>query len=199
MTVDGVGRDKIVTIEMLRHLRAARAASGEVAASSRSPEEGATALRPQGEPTEAAARRKARAAARVASGEGTAAPAGGAARRSPAASEQAELLHQYKEETRDLPEVRAEKVIEAKLRLSSGYYEREDVKREILRAVLANLQARGEASPSGTPELPEAADSPAGPAAPRPAEEPSGTQTDNDSSRPDDPDDPGDPGDSAGA
>lgn len=147
MTVDGIGRDKIVTIEMLRHLRAARAAEGGAAASAR----------PVQEPT-----RPAKGA------DETAAPAGAGTRRPAAAQggrtnrrttssgreagaspERSALLEQYEQETRGLPDVRSDKVIEAKLRLSTGYYDSENVRREILRAVLADLLARGEVGPAG--------------------------------------------------
>jgi hypothetical protein len=54
------------------------------------------------------------------------------------------LMKELRAAVDSLPDVRDEKVIEAKLRVSSGYYEREDVRREILRSLLASLLPRPE-------------------------------------------------------
>jgi hypothetical protein len=49
------------------------------------------------------------------------------------------LAAELARELEKLPDVRREKVLEAKLRISTGYYDREDVRREILRSLLASI------------------------------------------------------------
>jgi hypothetical protein len=117
MAVEGVGRGNIVPIEALRLQHAAR-------------EREKAALRTPG----------------VEAGDGAnpvdgdAAEAKRAAEARPrSAEERARLVDRFKSETADLPEVRRDKVIEAKVRISTGYYNRDEVRREVLRSVLANL------------------------------------------------------------
>jgi hypothetical protein len=55
------------------------------------------------------------------------------------AEERTRLLDTFKSETAGLPDVRRDKVIEAKVRISTGYYNRDEIRREVLRSVLANL------------------------------------------------------------
>ena len=55
---------------------------------------------------------------------------------SPAPTDPSKLLEDYNRETSQLPEVRQDKIDEARLRISTGYYNRPEVKREILRSVL---------------------------------------------------------------
>ncbi len=118
MAVEGVGRGNIVPIETLRLQHAARE------------RDEAAALRTPG--------------AGVGNGanlvNGDAAEAQRAAEARPrSAEERARLVDRFKSETADLPEVRRDKVIEAKVRISTGYYNRDEVRREVLRSVLANL------------------------------------------------------------
>ncbi len=54
-------------------------------------------------------------------------------------SDRDRLLKALKAGLDALPDVRCEKIIEAKLRISSGYYERDDIRREVLRSLLASL------------------------------------------------------------
>ncbi len=70
---------------------------------------------------------------------------------SPAARpDPAELLARYQTETSDLPDVRADKVIEAKLKISSGYYNSDAVRRQVILSVLKDLlPASPQASTSG--------------------------------------------------
>jgi hypothetical protein len=49
------------------------------------------------------------------------------------------LADELKSKLAELPDVRQDKVIEAKLRISSHYYDKEEVRREILRSVLQSL------------------------------------------------------------
>jgi len=49
------------------------------------------------------------------------------------------LLSEIKQGLADLPDVRQEKVDEAKLRISSGYYNRPEIRKEILRSVLQDF------------------------------------------------------------
>ncbi len=117
MSVDGIGREKIVSIEMLRRLRAAAAAPD------------------------------ANGSATAGSSRAEGVPRGGGPL---SAQERRRLLTQFKSETAELPEVRSEKVIAAKLRLSTGYYNRPEVRRELLRSVLADLLP----PPHGAPPAP---------------------------------------------
>ena len=55
------------------------------------------------------------------------------------ATDKASLLAEAKQGLEELPDVRQEKIDEAKLRISTGYYDRPEVKKEILRSVLQNL------------------------------------------------------------
>jgi hypothetical protein len=118
MAVEGIGRDNVVPIETLRRLHAERV---QAEASSRRPSP------VNGADENAAAARDAEEARRAAEA------------RPRSAEEQARLVDRFKSETADLPEVRRDKVIEAKLRISTGYYNRDDVRREVLRSVLTNL------------------------------------------------------------
>jgi hypothetical protein len=133
MSVEGVGRGNIVPIEALRRMHAARES------------EKAANVRPPG----------------PAGGDeaGTAAPDAAEARLAAEArprteEERARLVDRFKNETADLPEVRRDKVIEAKLRISTGYYNRDEIRREVLRSILANLL------PSPPPAGPSPADAP---------------------------------------
>jgi hypothetical protein len=126
MGVEGIGSRKIVSIEELRAWRAARARD----ALQHAPGEGGPAPEDGGEAADAA-------------------PVDPGA-------ERARLLEEFRRATEHLPEVRREKVIEARLRVSTGYYDREDVRRAILRAVLRDLLPRGAAP--GNDEDPGAAE-----------------------------------------
>ena len=55
------------------------------------------------------------------------------------ATDKASLLEEAKQELNELPDVRQEKIDEAKLRISTGYYDSPEVKKEILRSVLQNF------------------------------------------------------------
>jgi hypothetical protein len=142
MAVDGIGRSKIIAIEQLRRMHAARAQ----------------------EEASAPGAKRAGAADSTGPGTGEAAAAHRAAEARPQTEqEKARLVDQFKSETADLPDVRRDKVIEAKLRISSGYYNRDEIRKEILRSVLANIappppeptagaesaSGKGEAGPAG--------------------------------------------------
>jgi hypothetical protein len=124
MAVEGVGRGNIVPIEALRVKHAAR--ERDEAAALRTPGAGVGdgASQANGDAAEAQRTAGARRAAEA---------------RPRSAEERARLVDRFKSETADLPEVRRDKVIEAKVRISTGYYNRDEVRREVLRSVLANL------------------------------------------------------------
>ncbi len=73
------------------------------------------------------------------------------------------LMAAYREFAESLPEVRADKVIDAKLRISTGYYESDEVRRGVLRSILCALlppSARPDEPPPGPdagthPDAPE--------------------------------------------
>ena len=67
------------------------------------------------------------------------------------------LLMDLKAEWDGLPEVRDDKVIEAKLRISTGFYDQEEIRRRILRSVLDSLRR---AEPGSAPSDPTGADAP---------------------------------------
>jgi hypothetical protein len=124
MAIEGVGRGNIVPIEALRLKHAARE-RGEAAAL-RTPgadvTDGANPVK--GDATEAKRAAEAQRATEA---------------RPRNAQERARLVDRFKSETADLPEVRRDKVIEAKVRISTGYYNRDEVRREVLRSILSNL------------------------------------------------------------
>jgi hypothetical protein len=74
------------------------------------------------------------------------------------------LLAEFRTWSESAPQSRAEKVIEAKVRISRGHYDREDVRREVLRSVLRELLPRpsagrrrgGTRRPSGAAKRPSA-------------------------------------------
>lgn len=51
-----------------------------------------------------------------------------------------QMMAGLRSELKDLPDVRVDKVIEARLRLTSGYYDRPEVKEEIARAFLSDFR-----------------------------------------------------------
>ena len=120
MAVEGIGRGNIVPIELLRRRHAARE-TGRGDGPPRPPGAGAGS------------------GANPATGDAAEAAAARAEARPRSAEERARLVDRFKSETADLPDVRRDKVIEAKLRISTGYYNRDEVRREVLRSVLANL------------------------------------------------------------
>jgi hypothetical protein len=65
--------------------------------------------------------------------------------KAPTGDERARLLAAAKDSLNELPAVREDKVIEAKLRISTGYYDNETVRKEVLRSLLASIL------PAGTP------------------------------------------------
>lgn len=124
MAVERIGRSNIVPIELLRRLHAARG-QGQAAASRASGADVGDGTNP---------------VAGDAADVQRAADAAPAAEVGPQSAEERErLLDSFKSETADLPDVRRDKVIEAKIRISTGYYNRDEVRREVLRSVLANL------------------------------------------------------------
>jgi len=64
------------------------------------------------------------------------------------AGERRALMAELRAEMKDLPEVRRDKVIEAKLRISTGYYNREEVRREILRSLVSSFLPEAEKEPA---------------------------------------------------
>ncbi len=124
MTVEGVGRGNVVPIELLRRNRAQReqrqAAAGPAADGQAGDDSGSAAANASGLDRTADV------------------PHPDATAPSPAL-ERARLLDRYRAETAGLPDVRRDKVIEAKLRISTGYYNRDDIRREVLRSVLEQL------------------------------------------------------------
>jgi len=124
MAVENVGRGNIVPIETLRLKRVAR--ERDEAAALRTPHaEAVDGVKPvNGDMTDVQ----------------RAAGAQGASEARPrSAEDRARLVDRFKSETADLPEVRRDKVIEAKVRISTGYYNSDEVRREVLRSVLANI------------------------------------------------------------
>lgn len=59
------------------------------------------------------------------------------------------LLEQWKAALADLPEVRREKVIDAKIRISTGYYESDEVRLQILESMLGAMRLEGESGSAG--------------------------------------------------
>jgi hypothetical protein len=118
MAVESAGRGNIIPIETLRLKRAARERSEEAALRALDPGMANGANPENGHAAEDQ-------------------PAAEARPRS--AEERARLVDRFKSETADLPEVRRDKVIEAKVRISTGYYNRDEIRREVLHSVLANL------------------------------------------------------------
>ena len=118
MAVEGVGRGNVVPIETLRLKHAARE------------RDGAAGMRPPGVSVGDGANPVNREAAEAQRGSEA---------RPRSAEERSRLVDRFKAETADLPEVRRDKVIEAKVRISTGYYNRDEVRREVLRSILANL------------------------------------------------------------
>lgn len=62
------------------------------------------------------------------------------------------ILAEFKSELSDPPDVRPDKVIEAKLRISTGYYNRDEIRREVLRSLLESMgvpATPGEEGPGG--------------------------------------------------
>jgi hypothetical protein len=131
MAVESVGRGNIVPIETLRLKRAAREQSEEAARRALDSGMGNGANPVHG----------------PAAGDQPAAEA-----RPRSAEERARLIDRFKSETADLPEVRRDKVIEAKVRISTGYYNRAEIRREVLHSILASL-----VSPPPPVDLPPAA------------------------------------------
>lgn len=130
MAVEGVGRGNIVPIETLRLNRVAR--ERDEAAALRTPRAGVGdgANPVNGDVAEAQ---------RAAEAQRSAGAQGAAEARPRSAEDRARLIDRFKSETADLPEVRRDKVIEAKVRISTGYYNRDEVRREVLRSILSNL------------------------------------------------------------
>ena len=118
MAVKSAGRGKIVPIETLRLKRAAREQSEEAALRALDPGMGNDANPVDGHAT----------------GDPPAVEA-----RPRSAEERARLVDRFKSETAELPEVRRDKVIEAKVRISTGYYDRDEIRREVVHSVLENL------------------------------------------------------------
>jgi hypothetical protein len=128
MGIDGVGNGKVIPFARLQENHRAKPAETEP-----DPRGGSDA-----------------AASEHAQTEGT----GSFASLSPEARER--LLAELKDELNTLPDVRQDKVIEAKLRISTGYYEREEIRREILRSVLQSLRSRTDAPENAPPAPPPA-------------------------------------------
>jgi hypothetical protein len=126
MALEGIGRDKIVSIEQLRQLRAAEAQKGK-----------ARPAGPAAEETQDAA-----------------APAPSEVR--PSAEERDRIMRELKADMEELPDVRRDKVIEAKLRISTGYYNSDEIRREVLRSFLSSLLPK-----EAVPPEPPAPESPA--------------------------------------
>ena len=124
MAVEGVGRGNIIPIETLRLQHAARERDAAAASLTTGSGAGDGASPIQGDAAVAQGTAEARRAVEA---------------RPRSAEEQARLVDRFKSETADLPEVRRDKVIEAKVRISTGYYNSDEVRREVLRSVLANL------------------------------------------------------------
>jgi hypothetical protein len=142
MAVEGIGRGNVIPIETLRRMHEARG-KGDAAPPRPSGVDGeAGASRP---PEEGSAVQRADEGGRLVEA------------RPQTEDERARLIDRYKSETADLPEVRRDKVIEAKLRISTGYYNRDEVRREVLHSVLANLlpppaeNAPGKSEPAAEP------------------------------------------------
>ncbi len=119
---DRSNRGKIVSIEVLRRLAARR--SGSSADSGQAPS-------PHPLPDDA---RLEDAIRRLEEGLRNA-PAFGS-------REREQLLARLRDDIDKLPDVRSDKVIEAKLRISSGYYDSDEVRREILRSILESIIPR---------------------------------------------------------
>jgi hypothetical protein len=120
MGIDGVGSGKVIPIEWLRRLH-----EGDALQAKASP-------KPRTDASEGGM------------GSDDSIPAA-----SLSEAERARLISFLKEGLDSLPDVRRDKVIEAKLRISTGYYEREEIRREILRSVLQSLRARTDAAAPG--------------------------------------------------
>jgi len=138
MGVEGIGGGKIVPIEWLRALDGAKKPGGSRDAR---PNDGAAPVAAASgvrsiSPGESALDREA-----------SVTPPAAAA--SDDSRTREELIEEVKADLEALPDVRREKVIEARLRISRGYYDREDVRREILRSVLADLLPRPVPTPDG--------------------------------------------------
>ena len=66
------------------------------------------------------------------------------------ANERAELLREMRAELAELPDIRADKVIEAKLRISSGHYDREEWKQDLAKLLLRAMRRSPAPCPMGT-------------------------------------------------
>jgi hypothetical protein len=130
MGIDRVGSGKIVSIEVLRRLAAG--ASGSSRASGEKPAVPPLLDESQQENLLRRLDEGLRDASRLGS------------------QERERLLARLRADLEELPDVREDKVIEAKLRISSGYYNSDTVRREILRSVLESiLPSRKEDPPAG--------------------------------------------------
>ncbi len=116
---DRSDRGRIVSIDLLRRLAARRSA-----ASPDSPQAAPEHPLPDDNLLEDAIRRLEEGISR--------APYFGSRRRK-------ELLARLRADIEKLPDVRPDRVIEAKLRISSGYYDNDEVRREILRSILESI------------------------------------------------------------
>ena len=58
-------------------------------------------------------------------------------------SDRTRLMAEVKSDLDELPDVRRDKVIEAKLRISSGYYDRAEIRKQILQSVLGSILGPG--------------------------------------------------------
>lgn len=66
------------------------------------------------------------------------------------ANDRAELLREMRAELAELPDVRADKVIEAKLRISSGHYDREESKLDLAKLLFRAMRRSPAPYPMGT-------------------------------------------------
>jgi hypothetical protein len=155
MAVEGIGRGQIVPIELLR-LRAAAQEQAD-GKTSRAPGSGGgdEAKPARGDAAETLRAAEAQRAAEA---------------RPHSAEERARLVDRFKSDTADLPDVRRDKVIEAKLRISTGYYNRDEVRREVLRSVLANLLPSSPATGAAPADAAESTEKPGAPDAPGPGQ-----------------------------
>jgi hypothetical protein len=131
MSLEGIGRGKIVPIEWLQRVHRAdeeRTAKAETKASRSVPAE------PVAPNTVEKAADEASSLSRV--------------------EERDRLMADLKAELSNLPDVRKDKVIEAKLRISTGYYNQEEVRRQILRSLLDTLGVGRDGTPAAQPETP---------------------------------------------
>lgn len=137
MAVEGIGAGKVVPIELLRQQRAEAAREKVTAA----PQRPAASQKPAAGEREDQARRAREPRARVDSGNA-------ARTREPSAPvDRAGLMAEIKSDLEELPDVRKDKVIEAKLRISTGYYDRPEVKKRILQSFLGSILGGGSDSP----------------------------------------------------